>query len=181
MEIRPHLAGWSIREFDASPLLDQWSFNDSVWSNFLGELMEYANSVDPRTPCGIVGGQAPSAFGGYDYARLMRKIQFIEAYNLGSSQAIIRSFNPRNALPAVTTHFHQSVEDDIWQVWYSLAHGNRGHIGWVEGWFDGERPRPWHEQVAPHYREAGGKIGPLLEGAQWRHDGVALYYSHPSI
>jgi hypothetical protein len=180
-DLRPHLASWSVREFDASPLLDQWSFNDSAWCNFLGELVEYANSVDPDTPCGFVGGQAPNAFGGYDYARLMRKVQYVEAYNLGSSQAIIRSFNPQNALPAVTSHFHQSAEDDIWQTWYYLAHGNRGHIGWVEGWFDGEQPKAWHEQVAPHYLEAGRKIGPLLQGATWMHDGVALYYSHPSI
>ncbi|MBV9852736.1 MAG: beta-galactosidase trimerization domain-containing protein [Armatimonadetes bacterium] len=180
-DIRPHLADWSVREFDASPLMDQWSFNDSLWGNLLGDLVEYANSVDPDTPCGIVGGQAPNAFGGYDYAKLMRKIQYIEAYNLGSSQAVIRSFNPKNAVPAVTSHFHQSADDDIWQVWYYLAHGNRGHIGWVEGWFDGQTPRPWLDAVAPHYLEAGRKIGPLLLGSEWRHDGVALYYSHPSI
>jgi hypothetical protein len=180
-DIRPQLAAWSVRDFDAGPLMDQWTFNDTIWCDFLGDLVEYANSVDPATPCGIVGGQAPSAFGGYDYARLMRKLQYIEAYNIGSSQAIIRSFNPGNAIPAVTSHFHQSADDDIWQVWYYLAHGNRGHIGWVENWFDGEKPRPWHEIVAPHYREAGAKIGPLLGGATWRHDGIALYYSQPSI
>ncbi len=180
-DIRPHLAEWSVRDFDASPLMDQWSFNDSLWCNFLGGLVEYANEVDPHTPCGIVGAQAPSAFGGYDYGKLMRKLQYIEAYNLGSSQAIVRSFNPHNAVPAVTSMFHKSAEDDIWQVWYYLAHGNRGHIGWVEGWFDGETPKPWHDQVAPHYREAGEKIGPLLMDAEWMHDGVAIYYSHPSI
>ena len=90
-DIRPHLAVWSVREFDASPLMDQWSFNDSIWCNLLGDLVEYSNQLDPQTPCGIVGGQAPGAFGGYDYAKLMRKIQYIEAYNIGSSQAIIRS------------------------------------------------------------------------------------------
>ncbi len=51
--------------------------------------------------------QAPSIWGGYDYAKLTKKIQFIEAYDLGSSQAIIRSFNPGNAMPVVTTHFHR--------------------------------------------------------------------------
>ena len=179
--VRPKLAGWSVGQFDASPLLDQWTFNDSYWNNFLGDLVEYANEVDPRTPCGFVGGQAPNAFGGYDYAKLMRKVQFLESYNVGSSQAIIRSFNPGNAIPAVTTHFHRSTEDDIWQTWYYLAHGNRGFIGWVEGWFDGGRPEPWHDQVAPHYREAAEKIGPLLAGAEWVDDGVAVYYSHASI
>ena len=180
-DIRTKLATWSIAEFDASPLMDQWSFNDSQWANFLGGLVEFSNSLDPVTPCGIVGGQMPSAFGGYDYAKLMRKVQFIESYNLGSSQAIIRSFNPRNALSTVTTLFHKSSDDDVWQTWYYLAHGNRGHIAWVERWFDGTTPKPWHAEVAPTYLEAGKKIGPLMTGAEWKHDGVAIYYSHASI
>ena len=180
-DIRTKLAQWSIAEFDASPLMDQWSFNDSLWCNYVGGLVEFANLLDPATPCGLVGGQMPSAFGGYDYAKLMRKVQFIESYNLGSSQAIIRSFNPHNALPAVTTLFHRSADDDIWQAWYYLAHGNRGHLGWVEGWFDGKTPKPWHEQVAPTFLEAANRIGPLMTGAEWKHDGVAIYYSHASI
>ena len=119
--IRPKLAGWSVKEFDASPLMDQWTFNDSYWNNFIGDLVEYSNSVDPRTPCGWVGCESPNAFGGYDYAKIMRKVQFLEAYNIGGSQSIIRSFNPHNAIPAVTSHFHQAVPDTIWQTWYYLA------------------------------------------------------------
>lgn len=180
-DIRKQLATWSLADFDASPLLDQWSFNDSYWCNLIGHLTEFTNTLDPDTPVGLVGGQQPSPFGGYDYAKLMRKVQFIESYNLGSSQAIIRSFNPRNALPTVTTHFHRDVADTIWQTWYYLAHGNRGFIGWVEKWFDGKTPKPWHAEVAPTYREAANQIGPLMTGAEWQHDGIALYYSHASI
>ena len=180
-DILPKLKSWTAGTSDASPLMDQWSVNDSYWNNFIGDLVEYANSIDPATPCGFVGGPAPNAFGGYDYAKVMRKVQFIEAYNLGSSQAIIRSFNPHNAIPMVTTHGFTSADGTVWQVWYYLAHGNRGFIGWVEGWFDGDQPKPWHDAVAPHYLEAGRKIGPLMSGAEWIHDGVAVYYSHPSI
>ena len=179
--IRPKLADWTLAEFDASPLLDQWTYNDSVWLNLVGDLVTYSNELDPRTPCGIVGGQAPSPFGGYDYAKLMRKVQFIESYNLGSAPSLIRSFNPGNALPSVTTLFHRSSDDDIWQTWAALAHGNRGFIAWVEGWFDGTKPKPWHGEVGPTFREAATKIGPLLAGAESVHDGVALYYSHASI
>jgi hypothetical protein len=179
--IRPKLANWSVKEFDASQLMDQWTFNDSYWNNFIGDLVEFSNSVDPDTPCGWVGGQSPNAFGGYDYAKVMRKVQFIESYNIGGSQAIIRSFNPKNAIPAVTSHFHQQVPDTIWQTWYYLAHGNRGFIGWVEKWFDGNTPKGWHKEVAPHFLAAGKKIGPLMSGAEWQHDGVAIYYSHASI
>ena len=179
--IWPKLSRWAVKDFDCSRLMDQLSFNDSYWANFLGELVEYANSIDPDRPCGFVGGQSPSAFGGYDYAKTLRKIQFIEAYNYGDSQAIIRSFNPHNAMPTVTTHFHRSVRDTVWQTWYYLAQGNRGFIGWVERWFDGNKPRPWHDAVAPHYLEAGQKIGPLMSGAEWIHDGVAIYYNHCSV
>lgn len=180
-DIRPKLAGWSVKEFDASPLMDQWTFNDSYWNNFVGDLVEDSNKLDPDTPCGWVGGQSPNAFGGYDYAKVMRKVQFLEAYNIGGSQSVIRSFNPHNAIPTVTSHFHKSADDTVWQTWYYLAHGNRGFIGWVENWFDGTTPKPWHAQVAPQFREAGQKIGPLMSGAEWQHDGVAIYYSHASI
>jgi hypothetical protein len=179
-DVWPKLKAWSIGEFDASPLLDQWTFNDAYWLNFIGDLVEYANSIDPQTPAGFVGGQAPNAFGGYDYARLMRKVQFIESYNIGSSQAVIRSFNPGNAIPAVTTHFHRGTADTVWQAWYYLAHGNKGFIGWVDKWFDGVTPRPFHDEIAPTLLEVE-QLSPILHGATWVHDGVAIYYSHPSI
>lgn len=173
-----------LKEIDLSPLLDRITYNDSVWANFLGELVLTANRADPDTPCGFVGGQSPNMWGGYDYAKLMKKIQFIEAYNLGSSQAIIRSLNPGNALPQVTTHFHKDSRgavNDVWQTWYYFAHGNRGMIGWVEGWFDGDEPRPWLDQYKATNLEVGGVQGPKMVGSRWIHDGVAVYYSHPSI
>ena len=183
--IREDLKTWSVAEFDASPLMDQWTFNDSLFNNFLGDLATFGNSVDPATPVGYVGGQSPSAFGGYDYAKVMRKVQFLEAYNIGGSQAIIRSLNPHNALPTVTTFFvskNGAATDAIWQVWYYLAEGNRGFIAWVEGWFgENKQPAPWINQASPHFIEAGQKIGPLMSGAEWIDDGVAIYYSHPSV
>jgi len=179
--VRGYLPTWRVRDFGAAQLMDQWTFNDSYWNNFIGDLVEYANTVDPHTPCGWVGGQAPNAFGGYDYAKIMKKVQYIESYNLGGTNSLIRSFNPGNAIPSVTTHFYSSVRKTVWETWYYLAHGNRGHIGWVDGWFNGTTPAPWHEQVAPTYLEAGNRIGPLLAEAEWKHDGVAILYNHASI
>lgn len=181
--ILPQLKG-KLADLDFAPLLDRITYNDSVWANFLGRLVEVANEVDPETPCGFVGGQSPNMWGGYDYAKLTKKIQFIEAYDLGSSQAIIRSFNPHNAMPQVTTHFHSDARgtaNDVWQSWYYFAHGNRGMIGWVEGWFDGNKPRPWLDEYRATLKELGQTQGPKLVGARWVHDGIAIYYSHPSI
>ncbi|NRA38077.1 MAG: beta-galactosidase trimerization domain-containing protein [Planctomycetes bacterium] len=174
---------WSIAEWNTSQLLDQWTYNDSVWCNLLGRLVEYGNSIDPKTPVGFVGGQSPNAFGGFDYAKLMRKIQFLEAYNLGSSQAVIRSFNPQQAMPTVTTIFPKKPADTIWQCWYYLAHGNRGFAGWMgkNWWKNGNEPADWHKEVAKDQLEVADKIGPLLAQGEWIHDGVAIYYSQASI
>lgn len=179
----PKLEYWSLKEFDVSPLMDQWTFNDSYWCNFIGELVKHSNELDPDTPCGIVGAQGPSPFGGYDYSKLMKKVQFIEAYDIGDSQAIIRSFNKHNSKPVVTTHFHKNVSDSVWQLWYYLAHGNCGVIGWVDNWFDQKtgKPKAWHQKLAPHYMEAGEKLGQRLRGADWIHNQIAIYYNHASL
>jgi hypothetical protein len=179
-DILPKLRTWDIAHFDASQLMDQWTFNDSYWNNFVGDLVEYANRQDPATPCGFVGGQSPDAFGGYDYAKVMRKVQYIEAYNSGDSQSVIRGLNPHNALPAVTSFFYTSEADTVWQTWKYLANGNKGFICWVERWFNGKEPKPWIEQVGQTWKEAE-KIGPKLTGSEWVDDGVALYYNHASI
>mgnify|MGYP000510086998 FL=1 len=177
--------GKPLGQLDFSPFLDRMTYNDSYWAVFLRQLVEASNAADPETPCGFVGGQSPNLFGGYDYAKLMKNIQFLESYNIGSSTAIIRSFNPQNAMPIVTTHFHndgRGTANDIWQTWYYLAHGNRGMIGWVEGWFEQDgTPRPWLKEYAPTNKEVGGVQGRKMVGARWLHDAVALYYSHPSI
>lgn len=182
-DVRGQLKG-QLRDIDLSPFLDRMTYNDSYWACVLGDLVEAANEADPETPCGFVGGQSPNLFGGYDYAKLCRKVQFIEAYNIGSAQEVIRSLNPGNAMPVVMTHFHKDargVANDIWQSWFYFAHGNRGMIGWVEGWFDGATPRPWLRDFSDTLKELSRIQGPKMVGAEWVHDGVALYYSHPSI
>lgn len=172
-----------LAEIDLSPLLDRMTYNDSVWANFVGGLVERCNREDPGVPCGFVGGQPPSLWGGYDWAKLAGKLQFVEAYDLGSAPEIVRSFSP--TIPRVSTHFHndrRGAGNDTWLAWQHFAHGNRGMVAWVEGWFapDGT-PRPWLERFRPTLQELGGVQGKKTIGARWLQDGVALYYSHPSI
>ncbi len=173
--------GRKLSELDFSPLLDRITYNDSLWANFLGDLVECSNTADPETPCGFVGGQTPNMWGGYDYVKLTKKIQFIEAY-LGTAQSIIRSLGPK--IPQVTTHFHQDKADvasDIWQTWWCLANGNRGMIGWVDGWFDDKVPRKWLSEYKDTNKEVSSVQGMKVAGAKWIHDGVAIYYSQASI
>ena len=161
-----------LAEIDLSPLLDRMTYNDSVFANFVGALVETANEVDPQTPCGFVGGQAPSLWGGYDYAKLCRKAQFLEVYDVGSAPEIVRSLAPQ--VPLVSTHFRKPGHDS-WNAWRHFAHGQRGMIAWVDpGWCD------WVPEFAPTIRELA-RLGQKTRDARWLHDGIAIYYSHPSI
>ena len=181
-EVRGELDG-PLGEIDLSPFLDRMTYNDSVWADFVGRLVERCNREDPSTPCGFVGGQAPNLWGGYDWAKLAKKVQYVEAYDLGSAPEIVRSFSP--AIPRISTHFHhdqKGVGHDVWMAWHHFAHGNRGMVGWVEGWFlpDGT-PRPWLKRFRLTLRELGVVQGKKLVGARRLQDGIAIYYSHPSI
>jgi len=161
-----------LAEVDLSPLLDRMTFNDSALAQFVGALVQTANRVDPQTPCGFVGGQAPSLWGGYDYAKLCTKAQFLEVYDVGSAPEIVRSLAPH--IPLVSTHFRKAGQDR-WNAWRHFAHGQRGMIAWVnEGWCD------WVEKFAPTLRELS-RLGRKTKDARWVHDSIAIYYSHPSI
>jgi hypothetical protein len=184
-DVRGQLDG-PLRAIDLSPLLDRMTYNDSVWANFLGALVASANRLDPSTPCGIVGAQPPSLWGGYDYAKLMKKVQFVEPYDRGSAPEIVRSLAPQTpgGLPWVLTHFHDDKlgpDQDSWFAWHGFAHGARGLIGWVEGWFENGRPRPWLDRFKPTLEELGEIQGKKLAGARRVDDGIGIYYSHPSV
>ena len=63
-------SGWNL-----SAWMDFREFMDIQFAETLKELVAYSNTIDPCTPAGIVGGQAPAPWGGYDYGRLSRAVQ----------------------------------------------------------------------------------------------------------
>ncbi len=169
-------------QWNLSPWADAISYMDSQLCNLIGELVTHSNVIDPETPCGLVGAQCPAPYGGYDYAKLMRKVQFLETYDLGAAAELARSLNPGRDMPLVKTAFGPPLSPkNIWFYWHHLIHGDRGVIYWAEAWF---RPRgvPAEEvfRLGPAIRELA-RVSRALYGARWRHDGIAIYYSHPSI
>lgn len=182
-----------LREVHQQPFhawnLARWAdhrrFMDTTFAEVLAELTATANEADPRVPAGFVGGQAPAAYGGYDYARLARAVQWMEAYDIGATNEILRSFWGQRK-PHVQTFF-SSLEPyrDQWFLWYYFVHGNRGVICWPESdgkpWFEGDRARPEIEALADTFQELQGRLGQIFVGAEFQPDPIAIYYSQPSI
>ena len=176
-----------LPKWNLSGWVDSREYIDQLFADTLEELTEYTNTLDPARPAGYVGGGGPTAFGGYDYEKIAKSIQWIEAYDIGGANEILRSFMPK--APAVQTWFDNgSPQKNKWYNWYYWAHGNRGQIIWPSTgsdnpWFDQEgKPRPDIAALRDMLVEIqGDKIGKLLMGADFVHDGIALYYGQPSV
>ncbi|MEW6378711.1 MAG: alpha-amylase family protein [bacterium] len=176
-----HLSRWNL-----SPWMDFRSFMDFQFASVLADLTHHANTLDPNTPAGFVGGQAPGPWGGYDYALLSRAVQWMEAYNIHGTNEILRSFwNNDRRLRMQTFFSTQNPKLDSWFLWYYLLHGNQAVIAWPEGWFRGEG-----YDIAPYilankntFQEIQGEISePLLSSETvFEADPIGIYYSHPSI
>ena len=181
-DIRPKLATWTVARLRRQPAdgpVDVQRFVLVQLPRRPGRVRQHASI--PHTPVRLRRRAGPNAFGGYDYAKLMRKVQFIEAYNIGSSQAIIRSFNPHNAIPAVTSHFHQSRRRrHLADLVLPGPRQPRPHRLGREAGSTARRPSPGTTRSPRTYLEAGNKIGPLMtrRGVDARRRGDLL---QPSV
>jgi hypothetical protein len=182
--LRPPFASWNL-----SPWMEWRHFMDYQFAQVLAGLTRYTNALDPRIPAGFVGGQQPSAYGGYDYALLSRAVQWMEPWDLGGINEILRSLwsRPRR-VQAWTYQARGSHKANVWQLWNRLAHGLQVTIVWPDGWFGetsaGSRElAPAIARLAPTFREIQGRAGELIVSPEshLETDPIGLYYSHPSI
>ena len=182
---KPPFAKWNLARW-----VDWRAYMDTQFADCLAELARYANTLDPTTPAGFVGGQQPSVYGGYDYAKVARSVQFIEAYDIGGTCEILRSLWRRpERRPYVQTWFSKGdARLDAWFLWYYLVHGNRGVIAWPDrggSWFHwkGGGLAPFIKENIETIREVQSDVSrPILDpDARFDADPIAVFYSHPSI
>lgn len=139
------------------------------------------HSVDPSAYVGIAGAQMPG-WGGYDYWKLTRALNFFEPYNIGNNIEMIRSFSPQS--PVVTTSFARGPWEKH-RVWYELLHGGRGLILWDDKFEFADREKgtlgPRGEETRPYFQEIGRGLGGLLINSRRASDPVAIHYSQASF
>ena len=182
---KPPFARWNLARW-----MDWRGYMDTQFAGCLADLARYTNTLDPKAPAGFVGGQQPAPYGGYDYAKLSRAVQWVEAYDIGGTCEILRSlWKWPERRPYIQTWFSAGdPKRDAWFLWYYLVHGNRGVIAWPDrggSWFHwkGGGLAPFIEQNADTIREVQGDVSrPILDpDARFDADPIALFYSHPSI
>jgi hypothetical protein len=176
----PPLSGWNLSRW-----IEWRHFMDYQFAQVLADLTRFTNKLDPSTPAGFVGGQQPSAYGGYDYALLARSVQWMEG-----DEDLLRSFWNSPRRPHVQTYnLTGSIPRDTWTLWHRLAHGEQATIAWPEGWFvdntkTGKRELSSEVQaLSPVFREIQGQAGEFIvqPDSHLEADPVGLYYSHASI
>lgn len=187
-EVRQRITGKPFSAWNLSPWIDWRSYMDTQFSAVTAELVQYANSLAPGIPIGVVGGQQPSPYGGFDYEKLGRAVQWIEAYDIGGTNELLTSFWHHSKKPAVQTFFASGdLWRDQWFLWYYWAHGNSGVIAWPDmsgnAWFENGKVRPEIEQLASTFNEVQSQQLAFTsrENVKRVCDPIAILYSHPSV
>src|SRR6184192_810511 len=186
--------GWNV-----SPWCDFRNFMDETFAEAVGRARAVCKSEDPHARCATEGGQAPFAFGWYNYENVVKQVDVIEPYNIGNNVEVIRSLN-RDVI-MISTHGFQhkpgaplTEEERLYQkqapqpIWWGLFHGHRGSIIWdanlPDYHFVDEETRqltPAALTFADTFQELRRGIAKLIINSRRLHDGIAIHYSQPSM
>jgi len=186
--------GWNV-----SPWCDFRNFMDETFADAIGRARATCRAEDPHARCATEGGQAPFAFGWYNYENVVKHVDVIEPYNIGNNVEVIRSLNHDTIM--ISTHGFQhkagaplTEEERLYQkrapqpIWWGLFHGHRGSIIWdanlPDYHFVDEETRqltPAALTFADTFQELHKGIAKLIINSRRLHDGIAIHYSQPSM
>ena len=186
--------GWNV-----SPWCDFRNFMDSTFADAIGRARVVCRAEDPHARCSTEGGQAPFAFGWYNYENVVKVVDVIEPYNIGNNVEVIRSLNPHVIMVSTHGYEHQPWKpltdlDRRFQkrapqpIWMGLFHGHRGSLIWDDNLpeyrFIDEETRqltPSAMTFSGLFNELHRGIGKLIINSRRLHDGIAIHFSQPSM
>lgn len=114
---------------------DHRAFMEESFADLLEELAAPVRRTDPGGPVGFTGGGFPSAFGGFDWARLAPGFTLHEPYEAGAAPDLVRSFAPRDAR-LLSTLFVPDRPEAGWRplgLLARVARGDDGLVVWSSG------------------------------------------------
>ena len=189
----------STKGWNASPWSDFRNFMDATFADAVLRAATLCKAEDPHARCATEGGQAPFAFGWYNYEQVMRAVDLIEAYNIGNNVEVIRSLKPEALMVATVGYNHKlgtpmtdadrlRQRQEVRPVWWALFHGHQGSIIWdaqEEGGtfvdLESGKLTPSADCFAAAFRELRSGLGMQVMKSTRTQDGIAIHYSHPSV
>ena len=190
-EVQPFTADaikWRERRMPRTRwVLEPWSdhraFMDQMMADTLARLRDRARACGVTVPVGFLGGQAPAPYGGYDWARLLGAVDWVEAYDQGGAMELIRGLAPR--VIRVRTYFRAGHGEGAnrFRLWKYFAHGDRGAILWSDREVvdAAGRPTDYALGLKPALTTLTSPEARRILRCPVADDGIVLYHSQASI
>ncbi len=193
-EWRTNFAGWNSvipyttdearKSRNFAPWADHRTFMEITFARAYQTARDAAIEGDPDAHIAVSGTQATNAYNGADWSRLDRVIDDFLSYDGGNQWDMHRSFAKPNAMIGFWTGYGShglAVQNAIWTAAiHNVLHPN---IFWMYSFLN---PDLTHSASARDMGKAFSSlrsegVGKLLMESTRRQDGIALYYSMPSI
>jgi hypothetical protein len=168
---RENYAAWS----------DHREFMDTAYANLLAECTKVVRETDPHAPAGILGTQGPSAFGGWDYWKLVHAVDWFEPYEAGNSWEIVTSWRQPRTVVSQTLFISQPGAQRYHASSYFLK-GSRGSIVYEPGMVfkQGQIVNPVLAALRLTWGELRGGLGKLRYRLEDVPPSVGVYYNQAS-
>lgn len=172
--------------------LSDWNdfreFMDICLADTVGQMADYSRSLAPGVPVGFEGGQAPSAFGGWNWPLLLDKVDFVEPYDIGGTRELVLSLARPGTLHYETV-FPERKEEMLPRVqariYDALGHGLDGLILWSSGlMFEGgskKRLSAYGRTLARELRIVTSDQAAPLSKAALDQGPIAIYESQRNV
>ena len=180
----PYTTDEARRTRNFAPWADHRTFMEITFARAYQTARDAAIEGDPDAQIAVSGTQATNAYNGADWSRLDRVIDDFLSYDGGNQWDMHRSFAKPNAMIGFWTGYGSrglAVQNAIWTAAiHNVLHPN---IFWMYSFLN---PDLTHSASARDMGKAFSSlrsegVGKLLMESTRRHDGIAIYYSMPSI
>src|SRR5205085_4027199 len=167
-----------------APWADHRTFMEITFARAYQAARDAAREGDPDAHIAVSGTQATNAYDGADWARLDRVIDDFLSYDGGNQWDMHRSFAKPNSMIGFWTGYGShglAVQNAIWTAAiHNVLHPN---IFWMYSFLN---PDMTYSASARDMGRAFNSlrfegVGKLLMESARQQDGIALYYSMPSI
>ena len=167
-----HVAGWA----------DHLEFMDSRLTNSLAYSVGRLHVADPDLRFALSGTQAPSAYGGMDWWKILHVLDCGLTYGTGGQHEIHRSFSPDGCFMPWDWGYASRGDAAVSKCWLPLFQGCRGIIGFQSSsqWRPDLTPSFGLADTVPHILRMKRGVGRhILDNLSARPD-VAILYSQAS-